>query len=97
MRDFECCRLAWNTKKSRPLSFFEPSLGRAETLSSRSVESFSTSMARVSGLFVLRSKMQKQQPGRENGGGNIEPAGVIENDVSVLQRARRTQPVGNQA
>src|SRR6266536_1522856 len=58
-------------------------------------ESLQVSMARVSALFLPRSKMQKQKPRRKNDCDQIEPAGVIPNDVRVLHRARRPQPVGN--
>ena len=54
-------------------------------------------MCRVSTVFAALFEMQKQEPGRENGGSDIEPAGVIPNNVRVLHRARRARSLGNQA
>ena len=54
-------------------------------------------MCRMAVLFTARLKMQQQEPGRENGGSNIEATRVIPNNVRVLHRARRTRSLGNQA
>src|SRR4029077_20153750 len=59
--------------------------------------SFQLLVTSMAALFTARLKMQKQEPGRENGGSDIEPAGVIPNNVRVLHRARRTRALGNQA
>jgi len=48
-------------------------------------------------FFTARFKLQNQEPGRENGGSDIEPAGVIPNNVRVLHRTRQTRSLGNQA
>src|SRR5882724_9489409 len=58
--------------------------------------SFQLLVTSMAALFTARLKMQKQEPGRENGGSNIEATGVIPNNVRVLHRARRTRSLGNQ-
>src|SRR6476660_8181635 len=60
-------------------------------------ESFQLLVTTMAALFTARLKIQKQEPGRENGGSDIEPAGVIPNNVRVLHRAWRTRSLGNQA
>src|SRR5438067_7423927 len=41
--------------------------------------------------------MQKQEPARENGCDEIEPAGVIPNDVRVFDRAGRSRTLWNES
>src|SRR5437899_12749919 len=51
-------------------------------------------MCRVAVLFTARLKMQKPEPGRENGGSNLDANAVIPKKVPVLLRARRTRTQG---
>src|SRR5207245_8194854 len=58
--------------------------------------SFQLLVTSMAALFTASLKIQKQEPSCENGGSDIEPAGVIPNNLRVLHRARQTRSLGNQ-